>query len=171
MPLNFAARFKIAIPILLTAAYFVATFSVCMAQKTSKDKKTIVLVNSVPGTINAADRFVRVSYLLKSSPKYKEREMATASVFSIMRAIGVPLGMGDPDHPNISATLWRTVSDHDAKIFYFDSALKPSVFWVDLNKIDFSEGGTPMAFAFDEGKELSGEVSAEFRPTEPIKWI
>ena len=126
---------------------------------------------SVPGTINAADRFVRVTYLVKSSPKYKERAMATASVFSIMRAIGVPLGMGDPDHPNISATLWRTVADHDSKIFYFDSAMKPSVFWVDLNKIDFSEGGAPLAFAFDEGKELSGEVSAEFRPTKPIKWI
>ena len=50
MPLNFAARFKIAIPILLTAAYFVATFSVCMAQKTSKDRKTIVLVNTADTT-------------------------------------------------------------------------------------------------------------------------
>jgi penicillin V acylase-like amidase (Ntn superfamily) len=61
--------------------------------------------NFLPGTISAADRFVRASYNLKASPKYKDRRDAVASVFSQMRSVGVPLGMSDPDKPNISSTL------------------------------------------------------------------
>lgn len=64
--------------------------------------------------------------------------MAVASVFSQMRAIGVPLGMEDPDHPNISSTLWRTVADHDDRRYYFETAVRPSVIWVDLAELDFS---------------------------------
>jgi penicillin V acylase-like amidase (Ntn superfamily) len=96
----------------------------------------------LPGTINAADRFARVSYFLKVSPKYEDRNMAIASVFSQMRAIGVPLGMADPDHPNISAMLWRTVYDHDSRRCYFESTVKPAAFWVDLSNFDLSEEPT-----------------------------
>ena len=40
------------------------------------------------------------------------KKLAVAAVFSQMRSVSVPLGMSDPDHPNISTTLWRTVADH-----------------------------------------------------------
>ena len=53
------------------------------------------------GTINAADRYVRVSYLLKSSPKYDGR-MAIASVFSIMRAMR-PAWRSSPSRPKMRA--------------------------------------------------------------------
>ena len=125
----------------------------------------------LPGTINAADRYVRLSYALKASPKYKERNMAVASVFSQMRAIGVPLGMADPDHPNISATLWRVICDHDDKKFYFESTVKPSVFWIDLKKLDFSEGAE-VKFLNCTGPEIyAGEVSSEFKASEPFKFL
>jgi len=127
--------------------------------------------NMLPGTINAADRFVRVSYFLKSSPKYKDPVMAVASVFSQMRAIGVPLGMEDPDHPNISATLWRIVADHDARRFYYESAIRPSVFWVDLDKVNLDPGADVMKLETLGSKILAGEVSAEFEPAEPFKWL
>ena len=120
--------------------------------------------NMLPGTISAADRFVRLSYNLKSSPKFKDRHMAVAAVFSQMRAIGVPLGMSDPNHPNISSTLWRTVSDHDAKRYYFESAIMPSVFWVDLEKVDLKPGASPKKVDINGPKVLAGEVSAEFEP-------
>lgn len=71
--------------------------------------------NFLPGAVSATDRFVRSSYALKSSPKFKDRRVAVAAVLSQMRSIGVSLGMSDPDKPNISSTLWRTVIDHDAK--------------------------------------------------------
>lgn len=125
----------------------------------------------LPGTINAADRFVRVSYFLESSPKYKEPQMAVASVFSQMRAIGVPLGMADPDHPNISATLWRTVSDHNDRRYYFESALRPAIFWVDLDKVNLDSGADVMRLDTLGSKILAGEVSAEFQLAEPFKFI
>ena len=125
----------------------------------------------LPGTINAADRFVRLSYSLKSSPKYKERDMAVASVFSQMRAIGVPLGMADPDHPNISATLWRTVGDHDARRYYFESTIRPAIFWVDLDKVNLESGADVMKLETLGPKILAGEVSSEFKPAEPFKFM
>ena len=125
----------------------------------------------LPGTINAADRYVRVSYLLNSSPKYEEPRMAVASVFSIMRAIGVPLGMEDPDHPNISATLWRSVGDHAARRYYFESTIQPAVFWVDIAKLDLSEGASPMSAKVNGPKELAGEISGLLEPAELFEWM
>ena len=125
----------------------------------------------LPGTINAADRYVRVSYFLKSSPKYKEPRMAVASVFSIMRAIGVPLGMEDLDHPNISATLWRSVSDHEARRYYFESTIQPAVFWVDMANLDLSEGASPMSVKVDGPTVLAGEISGALEPAEPFAWM
>jgi len=127
--------------------------------------------NMLPGTISAADRFVRLSYNLKSSPKFKDRRMAVAAVFSQMRAIGVPLGMADPNHPNISATLWRTVTDHDARRYYFESAIQPSIFWVDLAKVDLRPGASPKKIDVNGPKILAGEVSAEFEPATPFEWL
>jgi len=127
--------------------------------------------NMLPGTINAADRFVRLSYFLKSSPKYKDRKMAVAAVFSQMRAIGVPLGMEDPNHPNISATLWRTVADHDARRYYFESTISPAVFWVDLDKVNLEPGADVMKLETLGSKTLAGEVSAEFQPAQPFKFM
>jgi choloylglycine hydrolase len=127
--------------------------------------------NFLPGTISAADRFVRLSYNLKSSPKYKDPRLAVASVFSQMRAIGVPLGMADPDHPNISMTLWRSVADQGAKVYYFESAIMPAVFWVDLNKVDFKKGSGARKIAIEPEKALAGEISAKFEQAEPFKWL
>lgn len=127
--------------------------------------------NMLPGTISAADRFVRLSYNLKTSPKYEDRQMAVASVFSQMRAIGVPLGMEDPVHPNISATLWRAVSDHDARRYYFESTIKPAVFWVDLAKVDLEPGAPVKSIDVNGPEILFGEISSQFEQAEPFKWL
>lgn len=124
--------------------------------------------NFLPGTISAADRFVRLSYNLKSSPKYENSRWAVASVFSQLRAIGVPLGMNNPNHPNLSMTLWRTVADHGARVYYFESALMPSLLWVDLNKVDFKSGVSTIAI--DPDKVLAGDVSEKFKTAKPFSW-
>ena len=125
----------------------------------------------LPGTINAADRYVRASYFLSSSPKYKEADMAVASVFSQMRSISVPLGMADPDHPNISATIWRTVADHDARRYYFESTLRPSVIWVDIEKVNLAPGADVMKVETLGSEVYAGEVSSKFKPAEPFKFM
>ena len=37
-----------------------------------------------------------------------------------MRAVSVPLGITTPNEPNISSTLWRTVSDQKNLVYYFE---------------------------------------------------
>ena len=125
----------------------------------------------LPGTISAADRFVRATHFLKLSPKYKDQELALASVFSQIRAISVPLGMSDEKNPNIAMTLWRTVADHQAKTFYFESAIFPAVSWIDMTKVDMSEGASPKTIRVERGNPLSGELSSKLKEAAPFKWL
>lgn len=127
--------------------------------------------HSLPGTISAADRFVRATYNLKASPKFKENDLAVASVFSQMRAVSVPLGMTDRTRPNIAMTLWRTVADQKAKVYYFESAIFPSVCWIDMNKVDLAEGAKPRTIAIERGQPLAGEISSSLKTSEPFKWL
>jgi penicillin V acylase-like amidase (Ntn superfamily) len=125
----------------------------------------------LPGRIDAADRFVRASYHLKTSPKYKDEDLALASVFSQMRALSVPLGMADPARPNIGMTLWRNVADQKAKVYYFESVIFPSVSWVDMSRVDLAEGATPKVLRIERGQAIAGEVSGAFKPSQPFKWL
>lgn len=125
----------------------------------------------LPGTIRAADRFVRASYNLKASPKYSDQREAIASVFSQMRSVSVPLGMSDPEKPDIASTLWRSVADSQAKRYYFDSVINPSVIWVDFDKVDFNDGAKPKTLQLSVPRNTGGEVSSLFEPATPFKWL
>ena len=124
----------------------------------------------LPGTLSPADRFVRASYMLETSKKYDDREMAVASVFSQMRAIGIPLEVSDPVFNDVG-TLWRNVDDHDAKRYYFESAVKPAVFWLDLDKVGLDEGDDVKSLDIIVPETLAGEVSAKFQKSDPMTWI
>lgn len=126
----------------------------------------------LPGTHRAADRFSRLNYNLKAVPKVNTSRMAVATVFSIIRHISVPLGIVDPQKPNLASTLWRTMADHSARRYYFEPVTSPSVFWVDLRKLDLSEGAPVKSLAV-EGADvlLSGEVSGEFAPARPFRFM
>jgi choloylglycine hydrolase len=132
---------------------------------------TVGGLNFLPGTIRASDRFARMDWMLNATPKVDDPALANASVMSLMRAISVPLGIKDPERPNISSTLWRTVADTGAKRYFYESALSPSVFWVDLDKLDLSASGKTMQLDLQARPVLAGEVSASFKPAEPFKFI
>ena len=125
----------------------------------------------LPGTHRASDRFARVSWNLNATPKVKDQKLATATVFSVIRNISVPIGISDPEKPNIASTLWRTVADTNARRYYFESALSPTVFWVDLDKLNIEPGGKPMKLDLSGSPIFAGEVSGQFQPTEPFKFL
>ncbi|MFA5593243.1 MAG: linear amide C-N hydrolase [Micavibrio sp.] len=128
----------------------------------------------LPGTNRAADRFVRASFYVNAIPKEGEPAEAIASVFSVIRNASVPYGITTPDQPNISSTRWRTVSDHTQKLYFFESALTPNVFWVDLNKIDFSQDtGTvkKLELGPDQKNIFSGTVNEQFEAAEAFKFL
>ena len=128
-------------------------------------------LSMLPGTNRAADRFVRTSFYLQSVPKFPEPRLATSAAFSIIRNASVPLGITDANAPNIASTIWRSVADHGAGRYYFESAVSPNVFWVDLENLDLAEGGQPQKLSLKEHPILAGDVSDKFSPAEPFKWL
>ncbi|MCB4768538.1 linear amide C-N hydrolase [Ancylobacter sp. Lp-2] len=133
--------------------------------------KQIGGLNQLPGTNRAADRFARASFYVNAIPKWPDPNRALASVFSVIRNASVPYGLTTPDQPFVSSTRWRTVFDHKRKLYFFESALTPNTFWVDLKAIDFSPT-TGAVKKLDLGPVqdhvFSGNATAEFKPAKPF---
>jgi len=123
----------------------------------------------LPGTSEAEDRFARGAYYLTLLPETPEsyRE-AVAGVLSVMRNMATPFGANDPVRPNISATLWRTVSDATNKRYYFEFTDMPNLVWVDMDKLDLKAGAPVQSFDMASDINASGEVSGKFKPTNPF---
>jgi choloylglycine hydrolase len=125
----------------------------------------------LPGTNKASDRFARASFYTNSIPKAKSQKEAVATAFSIIRNASVPIGITSPGEPNIASTLWRSVSDQKALTYYFDSATAPSVFWIDLKKLDLKQNASVKKLDLKNYPDYSGEVSSEFTNATPFKWM
>lgn len=125
----------------------------------------------LPGTNKASDRFARASFYTNSIPKAVTEKDAVATAFSIIRNASVPIGITSPGEPNIASTLWRTVSDQKALKYYFDSATAPSVFWVDLDKVDFTKDAAVKTLDLKNYPDYSGEVSSKFSDAKPFQWM
>lgn len=125
----------------------------------------------LPGTTEAADRFVRAAYYFKQLPKPTNHRQAVASIISVMRNVAQPFGVADPARPNISSTIWRTVSDLTNKVYFFESTTSPYLIWVKLEKMNFSEGAPAMKLDMVNNPDYLGDVSAEFKPTKPFSFV
>ena len=132
----------------------------------SVDKNT-----DLPGSIQSQDRFVRASYYLSKLPQTTDERQAVAGVFSVMRNVSVPWGVGDPEHPNLSPTYWRSVADSTNKIYYFESALSPNIVWVNLNNINFAPGSGVRAVAVEENYSNIGNIDNALKPAAPITFL
>ncbi|WNJ95630.1 linear amide C-N hydrolase [Vibrio ruber] len=141
----------------------------------------------LPGTSRSADRFARADFYLKNAQAASDPDdaSAAATTLSILRNTSAPLNIKNPDpnKPNEASTIWRTVADQKNLRYYFDSALSPNVFWIDLNKVNLSDTGVvkklnlqPEKIEVDgheqeRRKVYAGEVSDKFQPAEPFAWI
>lgn len=122
----------------------------------------------LPGTNRASDRFVRASYYIDEITKTADATEGVGAVFSVMRNVSVPFGITIPGQPNIADTIWRTVADQTNRRYFFESTHSPNVFWIDLAKMDFSEGSPVKKLTLTDGEIYAGETSAQFQPTEPM---
>ena len=128
----------------------------------------------LPGTNRAADRFARASFYVGAIPKFEAPNLAVAGVFSVIRNVSVPYGIATPDQPNISSTRWRTLADHARKLYFFESALTPNTFWVDLTEIDFSaETGETMRLDLgpQQANTYAGDATGAFTPAAPFTFL
>jgi len=120
----------------------------------------------LPGTGSATDRWVRANWYLKTLKKQEDRRLALATTFSLIRGLSAPIG-----NANTVETLWRSVSDHDTKTYYFDSAISPSVFWIDLKKVDLKPGAKAKKLVTSKDNPLAGEVSSQMKEAEPFEFL
>ncbi|WP_049954336.1 linear amide C-N hydrolase [Halostagnicola larsenii] len=127
----------------------------------------------LPGTNRPADRFVRASFYTDAIPQVEDCREATANVFSVIRNVSVPHGITTPNAPHISSTRWRTVVDHKDGIYYFESALTPNVFWVELDNIDFSSDADARTLQLgpDQSEVFSDDVSSHFTAADPFPFL
>jgi len=128
----------------------------------------------LPGTNRAADRFARASFYINAIPKDEDPNKALASVFSVIRNASVPYGINTPEQPNISSTRWRTVFDHKRGLYFFESALTPNTFWMNLKKIDFSKETGKVKWLDlgpNQDHTFSGEVNGDFVERAPFRFL
>ena len=125
----------------------------------------------LPGTNRAADRFARASFYVRAIPQTDNTRVALASMFGVIRNVSVPLGISTPGQPNISSTQWRTVSDHKNLIYYYESALSPNVFWLDLKQIDFSPKAKVKKLSVINQEVYAGNVVNQLVVSEPFKFM
>lgn len=126
----------------------------------------------LPGTNRAADRFARASFYINAIPKTHDPKQALASVFSVIRNASVPFGLNTAEEPNISSTRWRTVADHKQLLYFFESAVSPNVFWVDLNKIDFQNDKTfKLDLGLDQQNVFAGDATQHFLVAKPFEFL
>ena len=112
-------------------------------------------------------------FYINAIPKDETPDIAVASVFSVIRNVSVSYGINTPEEPNISSTRWRTVADQKRKLYFFESALTPNTFWVNLNEIDFSPSGKVMKLDLGPNQKniFAGNVSKDFQSAKAFKFL
>lgn len=123
----------------------------------------------LPGERTPTDRFVRAAYYANGLPQPANPGEGAAFMFSVIRNISVPFGKPDPEKPNVSSTIFRSVMDLTGERYYFESTYAPNVVWIDLAKLDFSKGNPEMHLEVEKQIfSLNGEVSSRLEKAEPF---
>ena len=122
----------------------------------------------LPGTNEAADRFVRAAYYVQNLIKPQDIRQTVAEILSVMRNVAQPFSRPSPTHPEVSHTVWRTVADATDHVYFFESTLSPNIVWVRLDGLDFGAGGPVRKLDLAHSGDLVGDVTASFKPSEPL---
>lgn len=125
----------------------------------------------LPGSVTSSDRYVRAKYYIEAIPQTDNTHVAIAGVFSVIRNVSVPYGFQIEGYPNLSTTRWRVAADQKNLVYYYESALTPNIFWLDLKKIDFSQKGGVRKLDLSDNKTYAGETSNNFKTAKPFQFL
>jgi penicillin V acylase-like amidase (Ntn superfamily) len=124
----------------------------------------------LPGTNEAADRFVRAAYYVARLPEPRSDRAAVAEILSVMRNTSQPFGISDPNRPNIAPTLWRTVSDLTSGVYFFESTSDPNIVWIHVADLDLSVGRPALKLDLSGEPDLVGDVTSRLRASDPFEF-
>jgi penicillin V acylase-like amidase (Ntn superfamily) len=123
----------------------------------------------LPGERKSMDRFVRAAVYVNGLPKPADKDEGAAFILSVMRNVSVPFGKGDPEKPNISPTIFRSVIDLTGGRYYFESTYAPNVVWIDTTKLDFTKGLDEQELKVEKKiMKLTGDVTGQFEKAKPF---
>ncbi len=156
---------------------------VVMTNQPSYDKQLAILsqyagfggTKPLPGTLESADRLARGAYYATHLPDPKDERDAIATLMSVMRAVGAPVGMPSPERPaflfdQVSRSIFRLIINLDERVLYFDRIYSPTVFWVKLGGLDFTEGA-PVKSLSTNGNDLAYDATDRFQPASMFKFV
>jgi len=125
----------------------------------------------LPGTSDAADRFVRAAYYMQHLRKPDSVLEAVAGAISVARNVAQPFVDLSRPHADTSPTLWRTVIDHANLAYYFESTMSPYLTWIDASAFSFAEGSPVMRLPLSNDIwDYAGDSSDRLVPSEPFAW-
>jgi len=116
----------------------------------------------LPGTDQAADRFVRAATYLADLPKPVNFRENIAYLLSVIRNVSTPFGVVDAARPNVAPTRWRVVADMNKLTYFYESTLSPNIVWVQFDKLDFKESAPVKKLDLVEHADYVGDVSDRF---------
>jgi choloylglycine hydrolase len=123
----------------------------------------------LPGERTPCDRFVRAAYYANGLPKPTNPGEGAAYMFSVIRNVSVPFGSPDPEKPNVASTIFRTVQDLTGGRYYFESTYAPNVVWIDMTKLDFSQGQPEKELQVEKQIfSLNGDVTDRIEKAKPF---
>lgn len=124
--------------------------------------------NFLPGRVASPDRFVRGYFFDKNVEKVADHDLAFSILRSIMANVSVPYLYQVNGDPNVSSTQWRSYADLSLRRYYFDLVTNPGVFYVDLNKVDLSEGAPVLKIDTSKSKDFVGDCTDRLFKTVPF---
>lgn len=149
---------------------------VVMTNQPSYDKQLAILsqyagfggTKPLPGTLEPADRLARGAYYVTHLPEPKDEREAIATLMSVMRTVGAPVGMPSPERPafmfdQVSRSIFRLIINLSERVLYFDRIYSPTVFWARLDGLDFGEGA-PVTKLSTNGNDLALDATDKFTP-------
>ncbi len=114
----------------------------------------------LPGTTDPDDRFVRLAHFLGRLKQPVDDGDALAKIYSVIKTAHVPF-----DADEYGPTWWTSLTDCTNKLWYFDWSQNPNIIWIDLKKLDFSEG-KPVMQINPRNPAMVGDVTNAFEPVQ-----
>jgi penicillin V acylase-like amidase (Ntn superfamily) len=119
---------------------------------------------TLPGNVNAVDRFQRAAYYSALLPEPVDERQAVAAVMAIMRNVSVPFGAPYAEF-GVYNTEYRSVCDLTNRTYFFELTTSPSLIWAELDGLDLAEGD-PATAVDPYDASLAGNVTAHFAARE-----
>lgn len=123
-------------------------------------------MNMLPGTNKSSDRFARASFYIEACKQSSDDNIAIPALMSVVRNVSVPYGISMPDNPYISSTRWRVIADQKNLKYYYENTVPMFMFYIDMNKIDFSEGSGERVLKLSDNSVYKDDATEHIKPAE-----